>query len=176
MSGRRIWSILAIVIVFMLSACTGSGVSLTDYQNNIRKATVQWEYGVAEYTADITFDGEVPEDSSECRAAAINFTSPEELTGLSVRFADGTATASVGKVKLDLPESAGRELYLLVKLFSLYPVEMAESTGDSAKFRMTVDGEEAEFDVSYKGSVPKSAIITAGGDEIKVTEINVSLK
>ncbi len=172
MFGRKFCGILAVITsIVILASCTKNSSSLLDYQNILKGVSADWEYGLTSYTADITFDGDVPEDSSVRRGATVTFTSPEELTGLTVKYTADSTEASVGKVTLDLPENTGNELYLLVRLFSLYSEELAEDRDGHAKFRGVINGTETEFDVTYKDGVPLSADIIWNGGEIKVTSI-----
>lgn len=171
---RKFCGILAaFTVILLLASCAQSKTELLDYQNTLKGVGAAWEYGLTSYTADITFDSEISNDPAVRRSATVTFTSPEEITGLVVKYTADSTEASVGKVSLDLPENTGNELYLVVRLFSLYSEEMAEESADSAKFRTVINDEETTFDVTYRDGVPVSADISWDSGEIKVTEINV---
>ena len=155
-------------------SCTKDSSSPTDYQNALKGASVAFDYGVVSYTADITFDGVIPADHSEYRPATVTFTSPEELTGLVLKYTTDSAAASIGKVSLELPDNTGNEVYMIVRLFSMYPEEIYEDGTDVVKFRTDIFGKTVTYEVLFDGSDPSSASISWDGGQIKVTRITLS--
>ena len=166
--------IVTIAVLMCQTACSGDTSSPIDYQSSVKGASVSFDYGFESYTADITFDGNIPDKPEIRRDATISFTSPEDLTGLVLKYTENSAVATVGKLSLDLPKSTGVEMYYIIRLFSMYPDELFEKNSDSAKFRADVSGCEVTFEVFLDKGVPSSANIKWNSGQIKVTKISLS--
>lgn len=164
----------AVTIFVFLTSCAEDSQTPTDYQNTINGASVTFDYGVTTYSADIVFDGDIPDDTTQYRPATVTFTSPEELTGLVLKYTSDSATASIGKVSLDLPKNTGNEVYMIVRLFSMYPEEIFEEETDVVKFRTDMFGKTVTYEVFFDGDDPSSANISWDNGQIKVTKITVS--
>lgn len=164
-------TLLAVFMIIMSVSCTKSGEDILAYQKDLKEVTVEWTGGVSSYSARVILEGEMPVDPSVRRLSMVEFTSPEDISGLVIRFEGDTAEATVGKVKLDLPENSGDDVYLIARLFSLYPSELARSDASHGEFRTTVDGRDVTFKVNYEEKLPVSADISWDTGEMKVTRI-----
>ncbi len=161
-------------VIIFLTSCKNNTSVPTDYQSAVKGASVSFDYGVTSYSADISFDGNIPDDPAKRRAATITFTSPDDLTGLVLQYSEDKTLASIGKVSLDLPENTGNEMYYIVRLFSLYPEEIFEENTGLVKFRADVSGTEVTFELIFDGKFPSSANISWENGQIKISKIAIS--
>lgn len=173
MQRKRYYTVLATlsVVLFLFTSCSGDRAELLGFQKDLSQVNLTWEYGFSTYTSMISFDEGVPDVAGTPRAATVSFTSPEELEGLVVKYTKDAVEASVGKAAFELPKNTGNEMYLLVRLFTLYEEEILEMETDRATFRTVINHSETEFNVTYKSGFPTGAEICWDGGDIKVTKI-----
>ncbi|MBE6709194.1 MAG: hypothetical protein E7578_08145 [Ruminococcaceae bacterium] len=174
---RRIFCGILAVVTLLISQTScekNDTASPTDYQSSVKSATVSFDYGVTSYSADISFDGDIPTDKEKRRSATVSFTSPDEVTGLVLKYTESSTSASIGKISLDLPKNTGNEIYYAVRLFSMYPDELYESNAELAKFRANVFGAEITFEIFFDEGVPSSANIRWDNGQIKVSKITLT--
>lgn len=172
---RRFLCFMLAVCLSLLCGCAGVGGSFLDYQNNIGAATVTWEYGGKTYTAEVSFDGAIPEDPATVRPATVSVAAPEEIAGTTISFTPEGTTATVGGVTHTLPENMGREVYRIVRSLSLYQSEMkgagnGSGTVTAVRFEVPMYGGVTEYDITYgEDKRPVSASVTWDGGEMTVT-------
>lgn len=164
----------ALLVLCVLSACSaGEDREFLDYQNNIGKATVSWEYGGKGYSAEIVFSGEIPDDPSTVRDATVTVTSPESIAGTTVTYSADGVTAAVGGVSFPLPENMGREVYRIVRSLGLYRDEIKGAGNGSGevtavRFEVPLYGGITEYNITYGEDYPDTATVKWDGCEMPV--------
>ena len=73
---RRFVCYIVSLCLVLLCGCSGTVGNFLDYQNNVASATVTWDIKGKVFTAEITFDGEIPEDSAVLRPATVTVSAP----------------------------------------------------------------------------------------------------
>ena len=162
--------ILMAACLLILAGCTADGGKFLDYQAGIRSAEVSWTIGEREYSATITL-GESAEN------ATVAVTDPTELEGVSVTYSPEGAEASVGSVRMPLPDNMGREVYRIVRSLSFSEDEIkgaGNATGEvtAVRFEVPLYGGTTEYNVLYgDDKMPKSAEVKWDGGELNVRYI-----
>ncbi|MBQ7828611.1 MAG: hypothetical protein IJ386_10155 [Clostridia bacterium] len=163
-----------ILILSVLASCgVGDGGSFLDYQSSIGEASVSWDIGGRAYSADIVFDGGIPDDPAEVRCATVTVTSPETISGTVVTYSPEGVTAAVGGVSFPLPENMGREIYRILRSLGLYDDEIKGAGNGSGevtavRFEVPLYGGITEYDITYGEEYPDKAVIKWDGGEMTV--------